>query len=620
MVPVIKRPKSLRRTFALSILAVHLAVLAATLVISFTLLFFQSQNQALDEGLRNVEYMGSQMDNLVSNLADIRRLLLQDQNVKEYLAVGRSTDVEDVTRCINVSQRLSQIIQSYNRIDSITLFQWSGAIMNVSRSRVSQNNSSVEALPIQDTPQYKKITGASSLTWGGCYLQSEMAPVAYATGKQEKVVAMLMLLPDIWNPEHISVVSINIPLSYFDFLYSRNANNGSNVYLISEKGECLLSVPAGNLQNQADYGQQILAQGTSAGSFTGHSGNTRSKVIYRLDERTGWYLAEEIPYPIFLRNMQLLQTTTGLTFTISIFVAVLISYYVSWKLFGSFGKMTHLMSEIGKGDLYKRLPAMEYQELDTLALKFNSMMEEIQKLIRKNQAYEREKRKLEIETLQAQINPHFLYNSLATIRWMASMARASNVCQALLALNNALQPVFSQTDILWDLSSEEKFVQNFVDIMKFRFGENIHYASHLPQELEKVRILRFLLQPVVENAIIHGLRGKPDSTIEIDVEQADGTLKIHISDNGCGIAPDALEQLNRSLADTSRPDTEKKGHGFGLYSINRRIRLHYGEGYGLGILSAADKGTTVTICIPVVEASEPELPAQGPDALEPGRP
>lgn len=599
---VTEKSKSLQRVFIVSLLVVHFTVMILDLVISSLMLFHQSKCQAIDSGRKDLEYMQSKLDSFSDNLTDVRSLLLREKEVTEYLSYDRTDDLEDIVRRINVSNYIEDIIKTRGYVDSIAFFQKNGAALYVSHSQISQQPPSGASLPLQRSQKFRGMTAASPLTWAGLFYRSELAPNVYVGGERDQVIAFLLPLNNIWNAERQYIISINVPVNSFDFLYSKNSNAGSKVYLYDGNGVCLFSGSANEPVEKMgnDYGKRLVSDTDRTDSFTGRNSDGPTEVVFLKDTKTGWILAEEIPYSVFLNGMVQLQTTVGLTYIVSIIAIALLSYYVTLKIFRNFGVITNLLAEVGRmGDLNKRLPKMEYRELDELSMKFNFMMDQIQGLMQKNKEYEREKRKLEMKILQVQINPHFIFNSLTTIRWMAAMARASNVCQALLALSNALQPVFSSQDITWTIKDELNFTQNYLDIMKFRYGAKLKFVCLLPAQLESVQVLRFLLQPIVENSVIHGLNGSKEGTIRIIVERSDGALRIRVADDGCGIAPDALEQLNRTLAEEKAPDVEKRDHGFALYNINRRIQLNYGARYGLRVKSVFNIGTTVVISIPL---------------------
>lgn len=595
----IKAQKSLQKTFTTTIFLLHLIVLAFSLSFNSIVLFRISEKQALREGQNSLQYTSQQMDNLVANLLDIRTFISQDKYITQYLRQNRTYNPEDIILRIDARDSLNTLVKSYNYIDSITLFQWGTVPLGVSKTQFSQGSTLDEPLTIQHSKQFQTLNISSPPTWGGIYNKDEMIPNCTTYKKtKEEVVAMLLPLYDIWYDNPISILSINIPVNYFDFMYSKNTKLGSNVYLFDKYGELLFQVSDSSKMLVPDYGNYIANQANMLGNFNTSCNGVLSKVIYYHNAASGWYLAEEIPYPVFLSNMFELQKNSGLVFLIAAIISVVFSHLISKKLLNPFDRIVEHMLNIENGDLTQRLPALKYRELNFLCSHFNNMMNRIEQLVITNQRIEEQKRTLEIEALQSQINPHFLYNSLTTIRWMASMARASNVCQALLSLNNVLQPIFSNQGIVWELENEKKFLENFIDIMGFRFGTKIKCSYEIPTDLLHLPILRFILQPIVENAICHGLRGVPGGEIQISAKYQERLLIISVSDNGCGILPEKLDNINKALSEDSRNMLQKEHHGYGLYNVNHRIRLHYGKSYGIFLQSIPNEYTTTYIHLP----------------------
>lgn len=593
--------KSLRRTLSFSILWIHLAILAAALFISFFVLLQISRDQTIKEGQNSLEYMAYQMNNLTDNLTDIRNLLMQDKSIREYLSSSRSDDAEDINLQRSVMSLLYQMVKSYNYINSITLFQDAGSILSVGENNQIQEQEEIP-LPVEKNAAFQELTASSGVVWGGTYQDTEMFPLRYRINQSSQtVVSLLIPLVNIWSEQPLSVLSVNIPLSYFDFLYSKNADLGAAVYLYDEQGVQLISVTKEAGAKAGNEEQPRLPLNQNGAPVVSQDTLQNTLITSKLSS-VGWYLAEEIPFTALIRDMLPLQITVGFLFLISIAIAVLLSAGASRKLLNPFHEITQQMDSIGSGDLGRRLPIMEYTELNGLRNRFNNMMERIQKLVEANQRYEEEKRRLEVESLQSQINPHFLYNSLTTIRWMASMARAENVCQALLALNNVLRPIFSQPDIFWSLETERVFVQNFVDIMDYRFGCKTLCQYDIPENLKNIPALRFILQPIVENSLLHGLHSSVSTgfigKICIRAEKTGKFLDIWVEDNGQGIKPEEVDVLNQQLQAGVKSSISKEGRtSIGLTNVNRRILLQYGKGSGLWIQSRVGEGTAVRIRI-----------------------
>lgn len=219
----------------------------------------------------------------------------------------------------------------------------------------------------------------------------------------------------------------------------------------------------------------------------------------------------------------------------------------------------------------------------------------IQEQMLKNQ-----QQKMEFKMLASQINPHFLYNTLETIRMKALMEGNPGVANAIKLLGKSMHYVLENNGTSsTTLKKELDYISNYLTIQKLRFNDRVNYTLNVPDQmnLEECHILPLLLQPVVENSISHGLeRAKYAGQITIDVQtQEDDLLIITISDNGLGMTEEELEQLNTDIQNARR----KPNMSIGLYNINQRIKLFYGEAYGIKIESRPMEGTTVILTLPL---------------------
>lgn len=216
------------------------------------------------------------------------------------------------------------------------------------------------------------------------------------------------------------------------------------------------------------------------------------------------------------------------------------------------------------------------------------------------QELKNQQQKMEFKMLASQINPHFLYNTLETIRMKALMEGNPDVANAIKLLGKSMHYVLENNGTSsTTLKKELDYISTYLSIQKLRFNDRVNYTLNVPTDmnLEECHILPLLLQPVVENSILHGLeRAKYAGQIIIDVQtQADDLLIIKISDNGLGMTKEELTQLNTNIQISKR----KSNLSIGLYNINQRIKLFYGDAYGIEILSQPGEGTIVTLTLPL---------------------
>ena len=226
----------------------------------------------------------------------------------------------------------------------------------------------------------------------------------------------------------------------------------------------------------------------------------------------------------------------------------------------------------------------------------------------KEQNIQNEQQKMEFKMLASQINPHFLYNTLETIRMKAFTAGDKEVATAIKLLGKSMRYVLENTGTAdTSLQAEIDHILTYLQIQKLRFGDRINYQVIVQPELnpEEYRILPLLLQPIVENAIVHGLEGKDSGGMFwFAIYIIDGTVYVDISDNGCGMDEATLSEVMAKVQDYTR---KRRKSSIGLYNINRRIKLNYGEQYGLTIQSTPGEGTMVRVTFPVIKNSNEEI-------------
>lgn len=259
----------------------------------------------------------------------------------------------------------------------------------------------------------------------------------------------------------------------------------------------------------------------------------------------------------------------------------------------------------------------QQDEVGTLARNYNEMVQRIQLLLQSQEEYieqlkqekarvqqeQQQKRLAELRALQAQIHPHFLYNTLDSIRWKAELAGAEDISQMTTALANLFRISLSRGREIISLEQEEKHAASYLQIQKYRYGEKLNYEINIPQELRSLHTVKLVLQPLVENAIYHGIKEKDKpGTIRISGWQEDNRLFLRVEDDGMGIPAEKLALLRRNLANCWTPQQD----GYGIYNVNERIRLYFGTEYGLNLDSVWGQGTTATLSLPCITGEEAE--------------
>ena len=375
-------------------------------------------------------------------------------------------------------------------------------------------------------------------------------------------------------------------------------SSSRDFYITDENGQILSSSSSGGIYKDFSSYTKISSENYKTLTETYRQffsvDGTDTLFICKSYPDLNWNVINLIPleslpldHMVILHNILLISIVV---FILSVFFSILCTGTVTAPI----QKLVEKMKSASAGKLNISASYSSNDELAVLYNQFNLMMQKIQTLL--NDIYEEQnaKQKMEIRLLQSQINPHFLYNTLNTIKSLIELDMNDTAVKAVSAMSSFYRNSLSKGQFIIPLRQELLLTEQYLYIQNLRYMDFVDYEIIYEPSWEDhgAEIPKLTIQPVVENIFVHGLTSQI-CHIHLNVSIRNGTICISVSDNGSGIPPEKLAELNRSIRDfkTAR-------HSFGLPSINHRIALLYGENYGLTIESSPEKGTTVTIVIP----------------------
>jgi two-component system sensor histidine kinase YesM len=290
----------------------------------------------------------------------------------------------------------------------------------------------------------------------------------------------------------------------------------------------------------------------------------------------------------------------GIDLGIMVFVtlfSVLVQISVSSNIEKSIGALVSLSSHIAEGDLSARAKVTHVTEFHTLTENLNTMAGKIKALLEDNIREQQNRQKSEMKALQAQISPHFLYNTLDSIIWLAEGNQYAEVISITRALSNFFRISLNRGNEWVRVRDEFTHIESYLTIQKIRYRDILDYSIEYEHDMGEKTILKLLLQPLVENALYHGIKNKRGrGTITVRGWREDSCLRFSIKDNGIGMTPDQLENIRKQLRETPASDTLNTIYG--LYNVNKRLDLYYNRQNLLEIQSVYKEGTTVTLTVP----------------------
>lgn len=296
----------------------------------------------------------------------------------------------------------------------------------------------------------------------------------------------------------------------------------------------------------------------------------------------------------------------GLLVFVLVVLTVIVTYLITSGILRPVKMLYDVTQRVSEGDLSARADIHSKDEIEILANSFNNMADSMQDLIRKTKEDEQKMRRLDLRLLQEQINPHFLYNTLDTIVWLIECNKADEAVNMVVTLSDFFRLVLSRGKEIISLREEERHIRSYLEIQEVRYRDILEYHIQIEAELYDYQILKLSLQPLVENALYHGIKYKrAKGYIHISGEKAGDVLHLTVSDNGIGMEEDELAELQKEIERPCR-ETEK---GFGLANVNERIRMYFGADYGMRVTSEKGKGTVVELTIPAIRITRSQREA-----------
>ena len=425
------------------------------------------------------------------------------------------------------------------------------------------------------------------------------------------------IYPTIWNvvsgktefEDNTQYELINRIRNRLDEL-ERNANSGENSYLIEvarntlETLESYVDKIGDNIEGNGPIreNEEILGEIRSV-----------SDLLYDIIQQ---FVASEMEIA-HIQNTRIQRSLDFMTFfQIAILVAIVLFLFRNyWQLNNSINKpvirLKTMASQIARGDLSIRVKKPEISELDELTDSLNTMAEKLGELIEQNTQKQQHIQKAEMRALQAQIAPHFMYNTLDTILSLAEDGQNEEVSRTTMALSNFFRLSLNKGRDWVSVAEEKSHVESYLAIQKIRYGVILEYEIDIAEDMLNDSMLKILLQPLVENAIYHGIKkNRRGGCVTLTGRKDSNSLIFTVEDNGVGMTEDELLLLRENLShyDVTNPET-----GFGMYNVYKRIQLYYETDDGLTVESEFQKGSKVTLRLPVLPSNAPVQGAPVPE-------
>ncbi|MFA6844722.1 MAG: sensor histidine kinase [Sphaerochaetaceae bacterium] len=361
-------------------------------------------------------------------------------------------------------------------------------------------------------------------------------------------------------------------------------------------------IPVGNIENWKEKSSRVTESNDRIQKITDSRGN-KLLVISCATGFPGVWLSQSIAEGFFIEKSIYL-TMLGLLVVAVILFGCFMAVYLNRTITVPVSKIQQKTKEIAKGN-FKADPNIEWNnELGDIGRSMNELSTQIVTLLDKRVADEKQKQELEYRMLQSQINPHFLFNTLNSIKWMATIQNSPGIAEMTTALSRLMKNIAKSKETVVPLKDELSLIEDYIVIQQYRYGGTLKVIIDIPLELQNIPILRFTLQPLVENAIFHGIEPNGGAgTIEIKARALDDCIEITISDDGIGMTEQQLLQAMPDKADKNSGLFK----GIGIGNVDKRLKYIFGKQYGIKISSTEGKGTVMFVYVPRSQEKDNEI-------------
>lgn len=417
-------------------------------------------------------------------------------------------------------------------------------------------------------------------------------------GQEEYFLSLSRSIIDFHTGEPLGVVLVEInENSLFDILQQVNMTSDSDAFIIDSGGNIISHSDKRKMSQY--YENQTLITGDFPAQ-TGHYIQTvdgeNTLIVYFTSSLTGWKFIHSIPMKALVSQMSFIQRFNFIVLAIACLTTSIISFFISRSIVKPLVHFKKVVESINNENLNVKIDISSEDEVGFLAAAFNKMIDRIGQLLKQVRTEETEKREAEIKFLQNQINPHFIYNTLESIRMVCEINRYDKASKMLFLMGRLLRYGLSRKDSLVPIKEEIQHIQDYISLMEYCYTDKFTVKYQIENAVLYTQIPKLTLQPIVENSIFHGLSCvEYEGLIQINAFQDGAAAVVEIIDNGEGFA--VVPDLDKVPEKASR--SSQNSSGIGLYNINQRIKLYFGQEYGLRIESCPGECAKVVVTLPL---------------------
>lgn len=579
------RFKSIQSTMMLSFSGLMAVAVLIFLMIALNFTsqtIYENSNNYTSQIVRQVNY---DIDAYIDYMENISSLMAKSGDISLYLFEEEQSEEDIEEERERILTQFNTIMESREDIYNVAAVAENG--------RYIMNRGEEDLTPYIDIRKLDWYQAAMESPTGIAVSSSHVQNAIKSSYKWVITLSRVLVNNRTGAKEGLFFIDLNYS-AISDLCNNNTIGNKGYIFVLDDKGNVIY-----HPKQQLMYGglhtehiEEIMA--CEKDSLTVRDGTERKLYTLSRSQKTGWTVVGAAYTSELLKNNKQARMLYILAAAILILAVFAISSILSREITKPLRRLSESMSRVEKGEFDRaNVDVTMENEIGSLGKSYNLMTERIHTLMEENVYEQKQKRKSELKALQAQINPHFLYNTLDSIIWMSEAGQSDEVVEMTSALAKLLRQSISNDHEQVELGQEMEYVKNYLTIQKMRYQDKLEYTVEVDPKVRHVMIVKLVLQPIVENAIYHGIKYKGSKgTLRIRAFAESEDVCIVIEDNGIGMDETALNIIF--------DETQKihKQNGVGVPNVQKRLKLYYGDKYGIIYESKVGIGTRATIRIP----------------------
>lgn len=576
---------SLFKSIRLSILIPFSVLIALTLCIMILISLNYTEKEVLNNSIDYTARLTSQVhgdiDSYISYMDNISALVALNQDVRQYM----EADEDNAELRQGIVTQLSTVLETRNDISNIGIISNDGTYIFNNGSDILNENSNYQQ---QDWFKHSFSTKKTYLSTS--HVQNIIE------NKYTWVITLSRPIYRTGSKTECGVFFIDLNYKAIRNLCEKNSlGTDSYVFILDQKGNIIYHPQQQLIYNNLKTEPIAEILECDDEYFTINKQNTKMLYTISRNSQNGWLVVGAVNTSELIENKASTQRLYCFLCLGLLGIAIIISHLISSAITRPIKRLSTSMQKVQSGN-FETAAVQVYNEaeLGDLARTFNSMITRIDYLMRQNTYEQEQKRISEMKALQAQINPHFLYNTLDSIIWMAEDGQSEDVVTMTSSLAKLLRQSISNEHTFVAISEEISYTRNYLTIQKMRYKDKLSYSIDISPDIMSAPIIKLVVQPIVENAIYHGIKPKAgNGSISIRGYAYGSDICLEIEDDGVGMSQDVIEHLFDS--NKANISTRKS---VGILNVQNRLQMQYGKQYGLVYSSKPGRGTLAKIIIP----------------------